>query len=134
MRISDWSSDVCSSDLGNSRHACGALLQHGRLSPRNSLATGLPGKSREFSAGTPSTSPALHQHFKGTSMRSDRQAPRGSLHSLTLESALPPDNLLADPTRRAVPAYLPARPDGKAHPLLVHPAAFTAAAPLPPHP
>src|SRR3546814_14152007 len=122
MRISDWSSDVCSSDLGNSRHACGALLQHGRLSPRNSLATGLPGKSREFSAGTPSTSPALHQHFKGTSMRSDRQAPRGSLHSLTLESALLRDNLLGDPPRPDVPDYLPAGPGGNAITLLVdHP-------------
>src|SRR3546814_4386825 len=30
MRISDWSSDVCSSDLGRSRHGGGRLEAHGR--------------------------------------------------------------------------------------------------------
>src|SRR3546814_20732736 len=59
-------------------------------------------------------------------MRSDRQAPRGSLHSLTLESALLRDNLLGDPTRRDVPVYLPASHDGKDLPLLVDLVGLTA--------
>src|SRR3546814_2537974 len=63
-------------------------------------------------------------------MRSDRQAPRGSLHSLTLESALLRDNLLGDPTRRDVPVYLPAGHDGKDLPLLVDLVGFTAGGPV----
>src|SRR3546814_11052151 len=63
-------------------------------------------------------------------MRSDRQAPRGSLHSPTLESALRRDNLLGDPTRRDVPVYLPAGHDGKDLPLLVDLVGFTAGGPV----
>src|SRR3546814_16536307 len=63
-------------------------------------------------------------------MRSDRQAPRGSLHSLTLESALLRDNLLGDPTRRDVPVYLPAGHDGKDLPLLVDLVGFPAGGPV----
>src|SRR3546814_10422937 len=62
-------------------------------------------------------------------MRSDRQARRGSLQTLVLESALLRDNLLGDPSEREVPVYLPAGHNGKGLPLLVDLVGFTAGGP-----
>src|SRR3546814_5031850 len=67
-------------------------------------------------------------------MRSDRQARRGSLQTLVLDSALLRDNLLGDPAEREVPVYLPAGPagekgGGKGLPLLVDLVGFTAGGP-----
>ncbi|MGF1632162.1 MAG: alpha/beta hydrolase-fold protein [Kiloniellaceae bacterium] len=67
-------------------------------------------------------------------MRSDRNAPKGSIHSLVLESKLLRGNLLGDPTTRDVPVYLPAGPagekgDGQGLPLLVDLVGFTAGGP-----
>jgi enterochelin esterase-like enzyme len=62
-------------------------------------------------------------------MRSDRNAPRGKIHTLTLESALLRDNLLGDPAEREVPVYVPAGHDGTGLPLLVDLVGFTAGGP-----
>jgi len=62
-------------------------------------------------------------------MRSDRNAPKGRIHDLVLESALLRGNLLGDPTQRAVPVYLPAGHDGAGLPLLVDLVGFTAGGP-----
>ena len=67
-------------------------------------------------------------------MRSDRNAPRGTIHSLTLDSVLLRGNLLGDPSEREVAVYLPAGPDGnemdgKGLPLLVDLVGFTAGGP-----
>jgi enterochelin esterase-like enzyme len=67
-------------------------------------------------------------------MRSNRNAPRGTIHRLTLDSALLRGNLLGDPSEREVAVYLPAGPDGKevdgnGLPLLVDLVGFTAGGP-----
>ena len=66
-------------------------------------------------------------------MRSDRDAPRGAVHTLAVESALLRGNLLGDPTRREVPVYLPAGHAGEngaeGLPLLVDLVGFTAGGP-----
>ncbi|WP_299625312.1 alpha/beta hydrolase family protein [Pelagibius sp.] len=62
-------------------------------------------------------------------MRQDRSAPRGSLHSLVLESERLRGNLLGDPHEREVAVYLPHGHDGKGLPLLVDLVGFTAGGP-----
>lgn len=62
-------------------------------------------------------------------MRSDRKAPRGSIHRLTFDSALLRGNLLGDPTEREVAVYLPAGCEGTGLPLLVDLAGFTSTGP-----
>ncbi|MPZ12217.1 MAG: enterochelin esterase [Kiloniellaceae bacterium] len=62
-------------------------------------------------------------------MRLDRNAPRGRIHSLALDSELLRGNLLGDPTEREVAVYLPAGHDGKGLPLLVDLVGFTAGGP-----
>ncbi len=62
-------------------------------------------------------------------MRRDPSAPSGSLHRLTVESAILQSNLLGDPTDREVVVYLPAGQDGQGLPLLVDLVGFTAGGP-----
>ena len=62
-------------------------------------------------------------------MRSDRNAPRGTVETLALDSALLQNNLLGDPAQRDIAVYLPAGHDGQGLPLLVDLAGFTAAGP-----
>lgn len=62
-------------------------------------------------------------------MRSDRQAPRGTIQTLVLESALLQGNLLGDPTEREIGVYLPAGHNGQGLPLLVDLVGFTAGGP-----
>ena len=62
-------------------------------------------------------------------MRQDRSAPRGSLHSLVLESERLRGNLLGDPHEREVVVYIPHGHDGKGLPLLVDLVGFTAGGP-----
>lgn len=58
-------------------------------------------------------------------MRRDPDAPRGALHTLTVESALLGENLLGDPTRREVQVYVPAGRDAEGLPLLVDLVGYT---------
>src|SRR5512135_311941 len=46
------------------------------------------------------------------SMRKRRDAPRGTLHPLTIDSTVLRSNRLGDPTERELPIYLPAGQDG----------------------
>lgn len=62
-------------------------------------------------------------------MRQDRSAPRGSLHSLVLDSERLRGNLLGDPHEREIVVYLPHGRDGKGLPLLVDLVGFTAGGP-----
>ncbi|GAB4372186.1 MAG: alpha/beta hydrolase-fold protein [Kiloniellaceae bacterium] len=62
-------------------------------------------------------------------MRSDRTAPRGTVTTLELDSALLRGNLLGDPARRDVPVYLPHGHSGAGLPLLVDLVGFTAGGP-----
>jgi len=58
-------------------------------------------------------------------VRKDRHAPRGTLHTITVDSSALRDNLLGDPTVRDVAVYLPAGHDGAGLPLLVDLVGFT---------
>jgi len=62
-------------------------------------------------------------------MRSDRQAPRGTIQTLVLDSTLLRGNLLGDPSVRDIGVYVPAGHDGKGLPLLVDLVGFTAGGP-----
>jgi S-formylglutathione hydrolase FrmB len=62
-------------------------------------------------------------------MRRDFSAPAGTVHRLTLDSALLKGNLLGDPTVRLVDVYVPAGHDGRGLPLLVDLVGFTAGGP-----
>lgn len=62
-------------------------------------------------------------------MRLDRSAPRGKLHTLTLDSALLRGNLLGDPHERDVVVYVPDGHNGSGLPLLVDIVGFTAGGP-----
>ena len=63
-------------------------------------------------------------------MRKDAKAPRGTVHRLTLDSAVLKGNLLGDPTLRDIDVYVPAGFDGKSLPLLVDLVGFTAGGPV----
>lgn len=58
-------------------------------------------------------------------MRKARQAPRGSIQTITIDSAALRGNLLGDPTVREVAVYVPAGHDGAGLPLLVDLVGFT---------
>ena len=58
-------------------------------------------------------------------MRRDFSAPAGTLHRLTLESALLKNNLLGDPSTRSIDVYVPHGSDGCGLPLLVDLVGFT---------
>ena len=58
-------------------------------------------------------------------MRTNREAPRGTLHTVTIDSQLLGSNLLGDPTRRDVHVYVPAGSDGAGLPLLVDLVGYT---------
>jgi S-formylglutathione hydrolase FrmB len=62
-------------------------------------------------------------------MLKDRSAPRGTIHTLNVESAVLAGNLLGDPTTREVPVYIPAGHDGEGLPLLVDLVGFTGGGP-----
>lgn len=63
-------------------------------------------------------------------MRKTREAPRGRLDSITVDSAVLRGNLLGDPTNRRVDLYVPAGHDGRGLPLLVDLVGFTAGGPV----
>jgi hypothetical protein len=63
-------------------------------------------------------------------MRKDQHAPRGTIHRLTLDSAVLKGNLLGDPADRIIDVYVPAGQDGKGLPLLVDLVGFTAGGPV----
>src|SRR3546814_9304584 len=82
MRISDWSSDVCSSDLGHSR---GLDQKAGSLSPRRTVRNG-PGPMRE-------NRPRSHRQSRGLRVvrgRSRVAAPRkrSEEHTSELQSLM----------------------------------------------
>jgi S-formylglutathione hydrolase FrmB len=58
-------------------------------------------------------------------VRKTRTAPRGTLHTLTVDSVAVRDNLLGDPAAREVVVYVPAGHDGAGLPLLVDLVGFT---------
>lgn len=58
-------------------------------------------------------------------MRHDHSLPTGSVQRLWCDSALLGDNMLGDPSRRAIDVYTPAGHDGAGLPLLVDLAGFT---------
>ena len=62
-------------------------------------------------------------------MLKDRTVARGTIHPLTINSRVLADNLLGDPTDRAVPVYVPAGHDGRGLPLLVDIVGFTGGGP-----
>jgi len=62
-------------------------------------------------------------------MRLDRSSAQGSVHRLTLESAVLAGNFLGDPTARMIDVYVPYGHDGRALPLLVDLVGFTAGGP-----
>src|SRR4051794_41797100 len=51
--------------------------------------------------------------------------PAGAVSRITIESQILKDNLLGDPSERAVDVYVPARHDGRGLPLLVDLVGFT---------
>src|SRR5688500_9433159 len=85
---------------------------------------GLPTGSRlagfEARAGVSGRSRGYDPH-----VRRDRQAPRGTVHTIAIESESLRGNLLGDPTTREVAVYVPAGRDGKGLPLLVDLVGFT---------
>jgi len=58
-------------------------------------------------------------------VRKDRHAPRGTVHTITVDSEALRGNLLGDPTVREVAVYTPAGRDGTGLPLLVDLVGFT---------
>ena len=65
-------------------------------------------------------------------MRKDPNTPRGTIHRLSLDSAVLKGNLLGDPTQRAIDIYVPHGHEGKGLPLLVDVVGFTAGGPIHP--
>lgn len=62
-------------------------------------------------------------------MRRDLSAPRGTVHTLWLDSAVLKDNFLGDPTERRIDVYVPAGHDGRGLPLLVDLVGYTGGGP-----
>lgn len=62
-------------------------------------------------------------------MRRDPTCPRGTLHTLTIQSEVLKSNLLGDPADRETVVYIPAGHDGTGLPLLVDLVGFTAGGP-----
>lgn len=62
-------------------------------------------------------------------MRKDFNLPRGTVHRLTLVSAVLKSNLLGDPAERIIDVYVPAGATGEGLPLLVDLVGFTAGGP-----
>jgi enterochelin esterase-like enzyme len=62
-------------------------------------------------------------------MKRDHTTPAGTVHRLTLDSAVLKSNMLGDPTTRIVDVYTPANHDGRGLPLLVDIVGFTAGGP-----
>jgi hypothetical protein len=62
-------------------------------------------------------------------MRRDASHPPGTIHRLTLDSAVLKANLFGDPTARLIDVYVPAGHDGRGLPLLVDIVGFTAGGP-----
>jgi hypothetical protein len=62
-------------------------------------------------------------------MKRDHTAPSGTIHRLTLDSAVLKTNMLGDPTTRIIDVYIPAGHDGRGLPLLVDVVGFTAGGP-----
>ncbi len=62
-------------------------------------------------------------------MQRDPSTPAGTLHRLTLESALLKGNLLGDPTARRIDVYVPHGHDGQGLPLLIDIVGYTAGGP-----
>ncbi len=62
-------------------------------------------------------------------MRKDHAIAAGTLHDLTLESAVLKSNLLGDPSKRQIIVYVPQGHDGRGLPLLVDLVGFTAGGP-----
>ena len=62
-------------------------------------------------------------------MRKNETAPRGTVHTLWLDSQVLKGNLLGDPTERRIDVYVPAGHDGRALPLLVDLVGFTGGGP-----
>ncbi len=62
-------------------------------------------------------------------MRRDLAGPRGTVHTLWLESQVLTENLLGDPTLRRIDVYVPAGYDGHGLALLVDLVGFTAGGP-----
>jgi hypothetical protein len=63
-------------------------------------------------------------------MRKDQATPAGTIHRLTLDSAVLKGNLLGDPSLRAIDVYVPHGHDGRGLPLLVDLVGFTAGGPV----
>jgi len=63
-------------------------------------------------------------------MRKEQTTARGTIHRLTLDSAVLKSNMLGDPTARLIDVYVPAGHDGKNLPLLVDLVGFTAGGPI----
>jgi len=63
-------------------------------------------------------------------MRKDSTTLAGTIHRLTLDSAVLKGNLLGDPTLRAIDVYVPNGHDGRGLPLLVDLVGFTAGGPI----
>ncbi len=62
-------------------------------------------------------------------MHKDSNTPRGTVHRLTLDSAVLKTNRLGDPTNRVIDVYIPHGHDGGGLPLLVDLVGFTAGGP-----
>ncbi len=62
-------------------------------------------------------------------MRKDHATPAGTIHRLTLDSAVLKTNMLGDPTTRIVDVYIPHGQTGRGLPLLVDLVGFTAGGP-----
>jgi enterochelin esterase-like enzyme len=62
-------------------------------------------------------------------MKRDHTSAPGTIHRLTLDSAVLKSNMLGDPTTRIVDVYIPAGHDGRGLPLLVDLVGFTAGGP-----
>jgi hypothetical protein len=62
-------------------------------------------------------------------MRRDPTTPAGTVHRLALDSEALKGNLLGDPTRRIIDAYVPHGHDGRGLPLLIDVVGFTAGGP-----
>ncbi|HEX2136320.1 MAG TPA: alpha/beta hydrolase-fold protein [Microvirga sp.] len=62
-------------------------------------------------------------------MRTHRDLPEGSVHTLWIDGESLKDNWLGDPSRRQVEVYVPAGHDGRGLPLLVDLVGFTAGGP-----
>ena len=62
-------------------------------------------------------------------MRKDFDVPKGTVHTVWIDSDCLKGNLLGDPARRRVDVYVPAGHDGAGLPLLVDLVGFTAGGP-----